>query len=81
MLHKIIQKIEVTGKDWNEIFNLDCISSIEKRNFKGEFVLIWIKDTYYHIPNADEDACSKTGHVGEILCKYDDDSWGFVDKE
>lgn len=77
MAQEIIQKIEVTGKDWNGIFNLDCIASIEKRNFNGEFVMIWIKDSYYHVPEVDEDACSKIGHVGEILCQYKNNTWGF----
>lgn len=77
MAQKIIQKIEVTGKNWNEIFALDCIASIEKRYFKGEFVLIWIKGPYYHIPFADEDACNRIGHVGDTLCQYENNTWGF----
>lgn len=67
--NKVMQlkrKIEFTGKNLNDVFNLPCVKAILKVDAKPVLVLYIMKVV---------SRSSKTAEIGDTLVQYEDGSW------
>jgi hypothetical protein len=70
--NKVMQlkrKIEFTGKNLNDVFNLPCVKAILKVETKPVLVL-WITKVLTH--------SRKTVEIGDILVQYENGQWAVL---
>lgn len=72
---KVIRKIKIEGKNWNDIFSLPCVDSINKEDVvqdgkvvKRPFAAVWSFD-------GDGEDVLDTAYAGDTICELDNHKW------
>lgn len=76
---KELQRIEITGKNWNDIIKLPCFREL-KHNCKGWNLLLYVNFENGHIIADDFKFYLRKARIGDAIVEYEYKQWGIIRK-
>lgn len=70
------QSITISGRNWNEIIALPCVSAIHKDN--DDNIAVSVRPNSIKDYDGEEGGWYKAAHIGDTLVEYADGKWEII---
>lgn len=88
---KIILRIKIDGKNWNDLINLPCVKEVTKGDERlvkdkriphvrlyDEYLPIGLRTPIWDIDIMKRRMVARNGWIGDELVEYNDGTWRFI---